>query len=281
MSETIEIKTEPTKKYPEPEFVFNNQEAKVAKAGHLGNRKCLTFSNGVWWSNTEYSMDRERATARTLSAAWDAGDDNTIYYVLPEEPWDFSPPKRIAKMFPRHVLELIKAAPSNEMVKGWMLKITKHLPPADADTYEKLAAWVEALPVPEPSPKPDSKNKKDIDIVISFSRQTTGTARFSCTEVGTDDYCLDDDEIQRIIDDNEEADMSELVEELCSYINDTVWDQCQNISWDDDLEGKNYDHHDYGDSDEESYDYRSAAVKEKLVEWLRARMPEKARQLGL
>lgn len=53
------------------------------------------------------------------------------------------PISKITDFFTGDTLRLIQAAPKNESVKGFMLSKLKVMPPAEADTYEKLKDWIE------------------------------------------------------------------------------------------------------------------------------------------
>lgn len=53
------------------------------------------------------------------------------------------PISKITDFFTGDTLRLIQAAPKNESVKGFMLSKLMVMPPAEADTYEKLKEWIE------------------------------------------------------------------------------------------------------------------------------------------
>lgn len=224
----------------------------------------------------------------------DGVEPDAIIEVLPEvartipeveevaiKPEVIDPPKvnLVNKLFSADFIGMLKAAPKNEMVRGWILKVTKQLPPEDCDTIDKLEAWLQSIQKEAGVPLKAPGKRAGMRIDIDFTGEENGRVRYSVQTSGSDTFAFDDDELREMVEENAD-DWDGLVSALKDLINSEIWDRTEPSMEAGDNE---YDYTGYdssGDGDTE-WDFSLGELKDRLKEWLRANMPEEARTLDM
>lgn len=258
---------------PEAEHVMDNEQARlVHESAEWRSRLCIARrKDGIWMGEVGLfnETDRNKARVIELSIMWPKGGREITYEILPEKPWDGSPPKRIRKLFPYKVIELIKASPKNEMVRGWLLKVTKQLPPEDADTYKKLEEWIESLPIPKTAEIDLSRKYPSLKIDIGFSRECSGRCDFRGTELGDDEFTFEASEVIELIDEviEDGDDFTVLMDKLEGRIREDVWDVCQDIDWSSDGDYR-YSDEEMSESQDEEYSLNKTELRARVREWI-------------
>lgn len=252
------------------------------------NRQLLIrLPNGMWADTLSArcngTPDRNNAHlfdgyARTPASAYPAG---TVAELLPFPGEVAGAPKAksVHNIFTPDFIQLMKTAPKNEMVRGWLLKKCRVMPPEDCDTFEKIEAWVASL---EPAKVETLKANKGIEIPMSFSRKETGICKYRETSSASGRFVIKPDELAEMVRDAVEEDIGidDLYENyIRELIANEVWERITpNWESDGDIE---YDAYDGNGDSEDDYDYTAADVISNLKDWIRKNMPEAVEPLGL
>jgi len=123
------------------------------------------------------------------------------------------PISKLEDFFNASAIQLLKVAPNNENVRGFMLSKLKVMPPKEADTFDKLKEWIE-WNVSKASTKPMSSVEEwnpeiltpapvtvadvGVQLEVKRRRMAYGKCTYSIRESGTDAPRLTIDELREL-----------------------------------------------------------------------------------
>jgi hypothetical protein len=183
----------------------------------------------------------------------------------------------IAQHFSSSALALIKAMPNLPEMRGFMLSQLGVMPPPEADTYDKVKAWVESNVAAKPIPM--SKGRSDdptVPIIIDVSEIEYGTCHFRTPRTGRCRVELSLIEIREIVDEQGLDDLDALLNAIVSdqaETNDDLYSDMESGS-------TNYDDHEASGSDSREADIADRSrTRATLAAFLQSHAPDLATQL--
>lgn len=262
----------------------------------LTNRFVLRMPDGRYRAAQDdyalFVVERDGAFIYSTYGGTPIGNFNgdVVFEILPDEVEPPSPapsptlnPNRLVyRYFSPDFQRMFVAAPKNDMVKGWILKTTKQLPPDDCDTLPKLEEWLQSIQVkPETLPPPKIVTP-DVKVGISFSGSESGTCRYTCNTSGSGEFRFTANELRDMVNDaiENDNDFDAVVEAASEEISDNSWEVCVPIMQCDD-DGFEYCHYTLNNGDNNDFEYSSNQLKNDLKAWIRTNMPEAVERLGL
>lgn len=248
---------------------------------------------GLWRSGAagDNSVTGERNMAHVYTYYGDTdGQDITgqeVAEILPQgtrlgglEPRPVLTPKTslVQQKFQAEFIKMFKAAPKNEFIKGWILKVTKQLPPEEVDDIEKLEAWLQSIQPKPGEPVPAPTVKEPLRITLNFTGKKSGQCDYEVSTTGSDEFEFDEDELRELVSIhfNFSGALQAVKENMeeCAYENTDPGMEAV----DEDYSYSNYELSD-GNSDDFTYDI--GLLKCRLKEWIRDNMPDKASEMGI
>jgi hypothetical protein len=259
----------------------------------LHRRMIVRTPNGTWYASrrgSDQTPDREQAhiyeyfgettyaLAGEIAEILPIEDEATGYPVQPIQP--VATGKLINKYFSPDFMRMFVAAPKNDMVRGWILKITKQLPAEDCETPEKLEEWLQSIQGKTETLPPPKGLEEGVSVDVSFTGSESGTCRYQCNTTGGDRFVFDADDLRTLVAEAD-GDFDSLLEHAREQLSDGVTDLEPDMSSDED--GNDYDRYvPSGDNANwDDFDYSNNQLKENLIRWIRNNMPEAVELLGL
>lgn len=191
-----------------------------------------------------------------------------------------SPPPRkcvIEQMLPASVIELVKAAPTNDTVRSVLLAHLKQPIPDGARDYAAIKAWIETNlePPAKPATPPRPQPRAVINIPISGSETEIGTCRYTAHLSGSGDFPLREDALLEMAEDA--GDFSDLVDRVRDHISDEGVTGYLAMEPDDD----SYEYENHEAQDARDFDWEYAARLEPIIRQAMERLnPGRLADLG-
>jgi hypothetical protein len=240
----------------------------------LNRRMLVRTPDGEWWKELAGGVTIRRNEAHIYEgfASVRAGEPsmNSICEILENE----DVPQKgslINKLFAHDFIRMLEAAPKNEMVRGWILKVTKQLPPEDCDTVDKIEEWLQSIQKESKVPLKAPGKAEGFSIPLDFNSSESGRCDYTVDTYGSDDFDFTDDELREMTEDAD-GDFDNLIADAKQTIDD-----CWNERCDARMEpGDNYNYgeHNAADGGDTEYDYNISNLKDSLRAWVRENMPE-------
>lgn len=215
---------------------------------------------------------------------------------------------KLENYFNADFIELMSAAPNNNVIRAHMMRILKLQPAAELDTFEKLKEWVEkTFPKRGPSlkykpnPRYTSANAGLADFPPPFETATLDRnprpnepmmdmeVRYHSREFGRCAYSTNRScrysaefgitQIKEIVENEETTELSEIIRHL-AIIKFRHLDG--NGELDTDTDGESTSHHEANNTEDESFEVQERAHRiQQLAAFIRLNDPELAETLGL
>lgn len=253
------------------------------------------YNDGQFYNNerniTESDKTLEDAWATTLADPkikfWGGHVIAVIFTETPPDPNAPPPPKPrtpIARCLRPTVIELLKAAPLNEIARGHAMNDLKKAIPDECQTFEQITEWVETNCAPMLPARGSihiaagrvRNREAAFEIEVTESATETGRCRYSRNLSGIGDVPLRVDDVLEIVDEAiaDENGMERVLNELSDRINEMASDYA-------DMSGDDYEYEDYEalDSDDHETEFDRRQLTSRLREWLADNHPEKLQEL--
>jgi hypothetical protein len=190
------------------------------------------------------------------------------------------------KLFHSSLINLIKACPNNEVVRGVLLARLRVAVPAECDTYDKIVEWVEWNcdgKVPDINGRPmrpvpvglrAQPTGPRFEMVIVQSRRDLGRCSYSVSESGVSRGRFSAEDIDDIIQD-------------ATSINEALGMLRDHIAENEDCDYEADDEYSYEDYETQDTDNHETEIdqptdtKQLFIQWLQTHMPERADELGV
>lgn len=264
---------------------MTRDDAAASRRHGFRDAKCYIWEEdkGFWATdNNGYTPDRARAQLNTikyligLSGNFLAYIQPAVGISQPPVPVDGQPKRRChyMQLVDSTLVAMLQAAPLNETFRARLMSKVGQMPPAEADTWDKLKDWVE-FNFPKGGDKKVTNNLEPLRIRASCSEREHGKCRYSRTMSGKGEVMLD---AKHLIDLAHEYDV---LDSLMDAVLDEMRDACEN-QIEMDADDEETAHHDRDDSDGMNLDFSMIEFKQKLYAILKANLDEeKLEELGL
>lgn len=166
---------------------------------------------------------------------------------------------------------LLKLAPLNPTARAQVMAITRTMPPAEMDTWDKIKDWIESTYDPTSGKAPAPPVTERFEIPVSFSESRSGTCRYSCVAYGNGRF----NATEAINDALAEVQtLSELFDFVHSTLIDEAYEQCA-PNLDDDNDSYDYSGHRVTDCDgvETQIEQSTNTLKARITDYLRRTQP--------
>lgn len=198
------------------------------------------------------------------------------------------PVSKMSDFFNPSAIDLIKAAPKNEQLRGFMLSKLKVMPPEELDTYDKLKEWIEwnvdknaakpkrEKPLSEYATAPATATVESISMSIPIVRKRTiyGSARYYVQQSGRQNAELSMAQIR------EEANEAEDWSEFRDYIRNVAGDGDDSVNYED-IDSKHYENYEQDDTDHRETAWPNIANADEIIKtFLRQHMPDVLTKFG-
>jgi hypothetical protein len=189
---------------------------------------------------------------------------------------------KIEEVFADPFIELITLAPKNPVVRGLILSQTHKMPGTECETFDQIKEWVETTCEKKVTPPNTIRtpSRDGIIINVDFSETEYGSANYSVSRSGSDEFVIDDDElvgmVRSAIDDGDGIDV--VLDTISEEINDNAWNRC-----DPDMEDYGeYDFSDYESNDtaNSEVEYSRSQIRDRLLAFLQERHPQLLEELA-
>jgi hypothetical protein len=178
------------------------------------------------------------------------------------------------------LIELLKLAPRNPLVRGLILAQTGQMPPVEYETYEQIKDWVETTCQKKARPpQVSTDNDTAVAIRVEFSEMEYGKASYSVSRSGAEDFHFTPEDLLEMAEvcvgngDGFDA----LVRAIESKISHEAWEQCEPDM--DNYGDYEYDSHDSDNSDNSSVEFSTTEIEELVRNYLTQHHPDLLEQL--
>lgn len=281
--------------HSEMQEYFNEHHRDTPQPFQIGSPCIIRVSDGKWrahlnnWNEENLTTDRNRAfifdnygrTNGNPSYGWTIEVLPEVARTIPDvgemdaAPAVIDPPEKaniIKRLFAPDFIRMLEAAPKNEMVRGWILKVTKQLPPEDCDTVDKIEAWLQSIQKEAGAPLVAPGKAVGFKITLDFTGSESGRCNYTVTTSGSDDFEFNDAELRSMVEESD-GDFHTLLEYARESIGDN-WNERTSATMEAGDNEYEYDHHDCVDGGDTEYDFSVFALKERLRSWVRENMPD-------
>lgn len=183
----------------------------------------------------------------------------------------------IEQMLPASVIELVKAAPTNDTVRSVLLAHLKQPIPDGARDYDAIKAWIETNlePPAKPAMPPRPQPRAVINIPINGSETEIGTCRYTVQLSGSGDFPIREDELLEMAEESE--DFGDLVDRVMDHIQDEG--VMEYLTMEPDDNSYEYENHEIADS--RDFDWEYGAPLESIIRRAMERLnPDRLADLG-
>lgn len=199
------------------------------------------------------------------------------------------PVSKMADFFNPSTIDLIKAAPKNEQILGFMLSKLKVLPPEELDTYDKLKEWIEwnvdksatkskkEKPISEYMTEPATGTVEDITMTIPIVRKRTayGSASYSVRQSGRQNVELNMVQIR------EQANDAESWSSFRDYLRIATEGGGDSVNYED-IDSKHYENHEQDEAEAAETAWPNIANTDETIKtFLRQHAPDVLTKFGL
>lgn len=212
----------------------------------------------------------------TPQKRWNQSTESSLSFmlILPDDP---NAPIPLERLFNANQIELLRAAPRSDAARALVMSKAGQMPPEELEGFEALKEWIEKNSIRKPVSNNPAAGAK-FSMELEWSATEYGTARYTAGLTASQQLELTVQDI---------ADLAEGcggVGELFSAIeaheeeNHTITDFRVNTG--------EYDHTDHEQGEDspegsESYVAQPDATKQRMIEFLRANLPDVAEELGV
>lgn len=188
---------------------------------------------------------------------------------------------RIEEAISGNLLELLRIAPLNPLVRGLVLSQTQNMPPDDCRDFDQLKDWIEINCDKRTfivSTRNQRARRGALSIRVDFSENEYGRANYTVRRSGSEQFVITSEELlPKVQDCIGDGGFDALVELIREEINDNAWDRCDPCL--DDYGDYDYGEHDCDDTGNSRVEFSDGEIRNQLNQYLRQHHPDLLDQL--